>query len=176
MVRRLDDAGIPHMLAGSLAGSFHGEPRSTQDIDLVIDPDTATLERFAASWPRPRYYVGDADTALANRSQFNVIDTATGWKVDLIIRRDRPFSRTEFDRRRPAAVLGVTTHVASAEDTVLAKLEWARDGGSERQLRDVVAILRTSGAGLDEEYLEGWAHVLGVADLLAQARDLLDDA
>jgi hypothetical protein len=157
IVAHLDAAGIAHMLAGSMASSFHGEPRSTQDIDLVIDPDPQSL------------------TALRHRSQFNVIDTKTGWKVDLIIRKDRPFSREEFARRQTVDLLGVTAHLATAEDTILAKLEWAQAGGSERQVADVVAMLAIGGNALDDTYLDRWATELGVSDLLGQARLLARD-
>lgn len=170
VVARLDAEGISYMVAGSLSSSFYGEPRGTQDIDLVIDPDAGALARFAHGWDRPRFYVGDAANALGHRSQFNIIDTTTGWKVDLIIRKDRPFSTAEFSRRRPAVLLGVRTFVATAEDTILAKLEWAKQGGSDRQLADVVSILHGMADGLDQAHLDRWAAALEVTDLLDRAR------
>ena len=169
IVRGLDAAGIPHMVAGSLASTHHGEPRSTQDIDLVIDPDGPALTRFVAGLDRDRFYVGDAHGALARRDQFNVIDVTTGWKVDLIIRKDRPFSRTEFDRRRPVVLAGVPTAVASVEDTILAKLEWATAGDSDRQRRDVIAMLAVQAATLDMAYLRHWAQILDLTDDLEAA-------
>jgi hypothetical protein len=170
VVHGLDEAGIAHMLAGSLASSFHGEPRSTQDIDMVIDPDEAALRTFLDRLDRDRYYVGDGLAALRNRSQFNIIDTTTGWKVDLIIRRDRAFSREELTRRRPVEILGCPAYVATVEDTVLAKLEWAALGGSERQLQDVVAMLRANAGAIDDDYLDRWAGDLGVEELLDRTR------
>jgi hypothetical protein len=97
---------------------------------------------------------------------FNVIETVSGWKVDLIVRKDRPFSEAEFARRRRLEVLGVDMMIASPEDVVLSKLEWARLGGSERQLDDVRGVLRLQGSALDVAYLRRWAVDLGVADLL----------
>jgi hypothetical protein len=175
IVEHLDAAGIPHMLAGSMASSFHGEPRSIQDIDLVIGPDPRSLARLSKDLDKERVYVGDAQGALQLRSQFDVIDTTTGWKVDLIIRKDRPFSREEFARRQAVDLLGVTTHVATVEDTVLAKLERARAGGSERQMADVVAVLAVVGASLDDAYLDRWAAVLGISDQLDRARLLAQE-
>ncbi len=67
-------------------------------------------------------------------------------------------------------LFGVITHLATAEDTILAKLEWARDGGSERQVADVVAMLSIGGASLDKSYLDRWANDLGISDLLGRAR------
>lgn len=176
VVAQLDGAGIPHMVAGSMASSYHGEPRSTQDIDLVIAPDAPALARFVAGLDRQRFYVGDADDALRARSLFNVIDTTTGWKVDLIIRKDRPFSREEFARRQAVDVLGVATHLATAEDTILAKLEWAQQGGSDRQVADVVAMLVVGRDALDDAYLDRWAQELGISALLTRARRLAGDS
>jgi hypothetical protein len=99
-----------------------------------------------------------------------VIDTTTGWKVDLIIVRDRPFSATEFGRRTRITVLGVPVFVATAEDTILAKLEWSMIGGSERQLQDAIEVLRLRRPDLDEAYLDHWALQLGVDELLLRAR------
>ena len=171
-VAALDQAGIPHMLAGSFASSLHGLARTTADIDLVIDPPPGAIDRFVEAIDRDRYYVDEssARTAVDDQSQFNVIDTHTGWKIDMIVRKSRPFSIAEFNRRLPATVIGVPVFVATAEDTILAKLEWALIGGSERQLHDVIEILRIRRSDLDSDYLDRWAQELGVSALLAQAR------
>ena len=171
VVQALDDAGIPHMLVGSFASTSHGAPRSTQDIDIVIDPTPEALVRFVASFDEADVYVSSsAQVALANRDQFNLIDTTTGWKVDLIIRKDRPFSRAEFARRTRARTLDVDVYLATAEDTVLAKLEWAVMGGSDRQVVDAATVLAVGGDDLDHGYLDRWAAELGVTELLARAR------
>lgn len=109
--------------------------------------------------------------ALEHRRQFNVVDFETGWKADLIVRKDRPYSIEEFRRRQPEPVLGTTLFVASAEDVVVSKLEWARrSGGSERQLRDVRGVVLAVGDALDRAYVEQWVAALGVEDLWAQVR------
>ena len=162
IVARLDAAEIPHMIAGSVASSHHGEPRSTQDIDLVVDPTREQLTRFVDGLEPSRFYVDDALAALASRSMFNVIEPSTGFKADFVIRKHRPFSASEFRRREQVELLGVVTAVATVEETILAKLEWAPDGESERQLRDVAAMIRVHGAALDVPYLRRWAGELGV--------------
>ena len=160
--RRLTQARIPYMVTGSIASSYHGEPRATRDIDIVIDPTPDSLEQFIGALPPDTFYVDaeGARTALAERGQFNVIESASGWKVDLVIRKNRPFSVTEFERRQAAELLGLRTFVASAEDTIIAKLEWAQAGESDRQLRDAAAILAISGEKLDYPYLERWVGAL----------------
>lgn len=171
VIAGLDAAGIPHMLVGSFASTSYSTPRTTQDIDIVIDPTPPALDRFSASLDRDRFYVeSTAQEALAARDQFNVIDITTGWKVDLIILKDNPFGRSEFHRRVRTDVFGVDLFIATAEDTVLAKLEWAAMGGSDRQVADAAAVLAVQGDRIDHEYLDRWAPELGVIDLLERAR------
>jgi hypothetical protein len=93
LTAKLADAGVPNMVVGSFASSYHGVPRS-QGLDLVIDPQAGSLHRFLADLP-PEDYYADADAALdalRRRGQFNVIDMATAWKADLIVRKARRFS------------------------------------------------------------------------------------
>ena len=174
VVDLLERAGVPHMLTGSLASSLHGEPRTTLDIDLVIDPSRAQVDSVVNDLQARGYYV-DLDAAreaVVERSQFNAIDPRSGWKVDLIIRKENPFSRSEFGRRQRRDLGGVEGDVATAEDVVLAKLAWATIGQSERQLRDVAGILRMTGNDLDHEYLAKWVDELGVRDQWEQAEKL----
>lgn len=162
----LEAAGIPFMVAGSFASSHHGTPRLTRDVDVVIDPTRAQLLTFLDAVPAGALYVDrrGALEALADRSMFNVIDVAGGWKVDLIIRKARAFSLEELSRRRTTTLAGVRLPVATAEDTILTKLEWAKAGGSERQLADVRGILEVQGELLDRGYIEAWARTLGVLE------------
>lgn len=172
IVELLDVAGIPHMLAGSFASSIHGQARTTADIDVVIEATLESLQRFLGGIDHRRFYVDESDAtrAVEKGDLFNVIDTETGWKIDLVVRKERPFSVNEFRRRLPMTVLGVDVHVATAEDTVLAKLEWSGRGGSERQVRDVIDILRTQGRSLDDRYLDRWAAELNLGAELASVR------
>ncbi len=114
------------------------------------------------------------DSALeapANGSQFNVIDQETGWQADPILIKQRPFSRTEFDRRTLGSVMGVRAIVASREDSILSKLEWASKSGSDRQLRDVAGVLSV-GTELDLEYIEHWVAALDLTKYWEQAQGL----
>ena len=166
LVAALTKADVAYMVAGSYASTFHGTPRTTQDIDLVIDPNGHTLATLLAEFPEDRYYVSidAANEALRRRGQFNVIDFDSGWKSDLIIRKQRPFSEVEFARRRRGTLVGTEVFIASAEDTVLSKLEWARSGASERQIRDVQGVLSVQGDNLDLDYIEHWVAALGVQE------------
>ncbi len=164
IVCELDRADIPYMLAGAFASSYHGDPRTTNDIDLVIAPTRASLETFVRSLDPAAYYVDEeaALDAFQRQGQFDVIVLESGWKADLMLRKERAFSRSEFERRELATIDETQVFVATAEDTIVAKLEWARAGGSERQLRDVMGILELRGSNLDVAYIERWIAELGL--------------
>ncbi len=150
------------MLSGSFASAYYGSPRSTQDIDLVIAANPAQLRAFVASLPGGEYYA-DLDAALEahkRESMFNIIDLESGWKIDMIIRKSRAFSQEEFSRRQRVNVQGASLFVASAEDVMIAKLEWAKLAPSQRQIEDVAGILKIRWDLLDHSYLEKWIREL----------------
>ena len=153
---------------------MHGLPRATQDIDIVIDPlSLADLERLVRAMPDEDYYVDleAAREAHRDRSMFNVIDQSSGWKVDFILRKNRPFSREEFARRACVPLLGVSMFVASPEDTIVSKLEWSKlAGGSERQRRDVAGVLSSTGDRIDLAYVERWVAELDLSEEWDAAR------
>ncbi|MCL0065687.1 hypothetical protein M1N79_02210 [Dehalococcoidia bacterium] len=167
LVIKLENAGIPYMISGSLGSSLHGEPRATNDVDLVIAPTARQLDIFIQSLGEGYYVNGEAaQEAFRGRGTFNVIDYQAGWKADLIIRRNRPFSLEEFRRRIQGNVVGVPVFVVSPEDAILSKLEWSRAGESERHFRDAQGVAVVQWDTLDKEYLRKWARELNVENLL----------
>lgn len=169
---RLSQAGVSYMLSGSFASAYYGVPRSTQDIDLVIESSAAQVRAFVEGLPADEFYA-DVDAALEahkRRSLFNVIDLKTGWKIDMIIRKLRRFSEEEFRRRREVNLHGISLFVASAEDVVISKLEWSKLAQSHRQIEDVAALLRIRWANLDLAYLQKWILELDVKDEWVEAR------
>ncbi|MGH8633874.1 MAG: hypothetical protein ACRET7_07040 [Burkholderiales bacterium] len=168
-VTRLERAGIPYMLTGSIALSYYAQPRMTRDIDLVAelagrDPKAVTA-LFA-----PDYYVADADVAraIAGGGMFNVLHLDRLVKLDFIVRKDTPYRRHEFGRRQRVRMPGFEAWIVSREDLILSKLAWAKDSGSEMQMRDVQALLAS---GADRKYLERWAEELSVTELLQKSLD-----
>ena len=168
----LASANVPSMLTGSVAAAYHGAPRATVDIDLVIVASPAQLRRVVAECERAGLYASEAAALESERvrGMFNVIDSTSGWKVDLIHRKDRSFSHEEFARRIPAVLDGVSITVATLEDVVLSKLEWAHLGGSRRQLEDVATLLRVRGEELDRGYVDRWVAALGLEGEWLEAR------
>jgi len=173
LVGALDQAGVQHMLVGSFASSIHGTPRATRDIDIVIDPTTQGLDRLLSALAAEDVYV-DPNTAreeFARKGQFNVIEGSGHWKADLIYGKPAVFTRAQFERRKSMLLLNVPVFVASAEDTILTKLSWAKLGASEQQLRDVRGIIDVQADKLDGTYIERWLDALGVRELWERVQD-----
>ena len=168
---RLQQAGVPYMVTGSFASAFYGSPRSTQDIDIVIAATVEQLRIFIQILGHEYYAELEAAIeACRQESLFNIIDGISGWKIDLIFRKSRPFSQEEFRRRQRVNFHGVELFVASAEDVIIAKLEWAKLGESQRQIQDVAAILHIRSSLLDQGYIEKWISQLGLAEQWTTAK------
>lgn len=165
---RLGGASIAYMLTGSLAMAFYARPRMTRDIDLVIALEGEAAAGLASILGAD-YYADAAAIAEAfrRRRPCNVVHLPTVVKIDLIPRQEGEYRRTEFERRQRVDFAGVDLWVASLEDLILSKLDWARETRSETQLRDVRQLLE---APLDEAYLQTWAARLGVGELLREVR------
>ena len=168
VARRLDDAAIPYMVTGSMALNYYALPRMTRDLDLVVALGPAEgwriEETFAAT-----FYIDEAmvRAELARQGMFNLIHRSSLLKVDFIVRKDGPYDILAFERRRRVSLGEATVSFIAPEDLLLAKLVWARDSGSELQLRDVRNILDMV-RDLDRGYVAAWAPSLGVTALLAE--------
>jgi len=170
----LDRMEVRYMVSGSVASSVHGVPRTTLDIDLVVDLAPAQAEAFASEL-QPDFYADAAfiRDAFQHGRAANVIHLATAWKFDLFPLGSDAYSQAAFARRayrevRPDGRDTIECAMASAEDIILRKLEWYRAGGeiSDRQWNDLRGIWQARGPQLDLAYLRKWAPELHVADLL----------
>jgi hypothetical protein len=151
----------------------HGIPRSTNDIDIIIAPTSEQLTALMDRLSDPEYYSDreDAFDALRRRSQFNVIDNETLWKVDFIVSSDSAFDRARFQRRRVTEIAGVNVYAGTPEDVVIAKLQWAKLGESERQINDAAGVIRMQSEALDIPYIESWVDALGLSEQWRAARE-----
>jgi hypothetical protein len=164
----LERLALPYLITGSLATVFYGEPRFTNDIDILVDLPAARITELCDAFPSPEFYVSPeaAQRAVAQSSQFNVIHPASGLKLDLIIPADTPFNRSRLARARtvhPAP--DYVASFASPEDVILIKLDFYRQGGSDKHLRDIAGVLKVSGDQLDRRYLDSWAQRLGLEEI-----------
>ncbi len=169
LVKVLGDCSVPYMVTGSFGSSFHGQPRATRDVDIVVAATEKQLLQFVEALGHDYYVSLEAVwNALAGNSMFNVIDSRSGWKADFILRKDRLFSRQEFERKCVVKLKGIDLWVTSPEDIILSKLEWAKDSRSEQQLRDALGVAVVQWGSLDVDYLHKWARELSVEDSLQQ--------
>src|SRR5712691_1186588 len=127
LARALGQANIPYMFTGSFASSFHGTPRASNDFDLVLAPTAEQLRALKEILSEADYYfdLDDALDALKRSGQFNIIDLASGWKIDFIFRKHRAFSLAEFDRRFRIEFEGLSIFMATAEDVGIRPRLWS---------------------------------------------------
>ena len=167
---RLDAAGIAYMLTGSIAAGYYSEPRMTRDIDIVVELGTDDADRLVTLFGSD--FMAEPETvanAIRRRGMFNMIHVAAAVKVDMIVRKETPYRREEFRRRRQATIDGQPMWLVSPEDLILSKLEWSKDSQSELQRRDVRGLLRDA-PDLDQIYLDEWGTRLGIRHLLDEVR------
>ncbi len=177
IAKHLEAAGIPFMVAGSVGSGFYGQPRATNDVDIVIDPTPAQLDHWLTLLGQEFYADAEmARDAMRHRSMFNIIIFAEGLKADLIIRKTRPYSVEEFDRRKKEVLQGHPIPMATPEDIILTKLEWNLITPSERQVRDALNVAIARWLTLDRDYLRKWAPALGVTDQLLEVLRVAEEA
>ncbi|WP_209949589.1 nucleotidyl transferase AbiEii/AbiGii toxin family protein [Candidatus Chloroploca mongolica] len=179
----LDAQAIPYVIVGSMAAVVHGEYRTTRDIDVVVNLSAQNVRVFVEGLREDfTFLLSDITDALLRlpearddgqqRASFCAYDKTTGFQLDVYLFSGRPFEVAQFQRAQVVNIAGEpggALRVASAEDTVLAKLEWYSLAPSDRQWRDVQAILRVQDDALDQAYLLQWADALGFAELLTWA-------
>lgn len=175
----LDRLGIRYVIGGSVASSIWGEPRTTIDLDLMIEADEE-VARLLARALHDDYYVDEqsAVTAAEQEGSFNAVHFETSMKIDFFIAEQGEISKSQLRHRRAIEIGGSTLYFYAPEDLIVRKLMWFRLGGgqSERQWRDIVGVLRVSRPLLDREYLAAAASQAGVAELLERAEDDTDGA
>ncbi|MFL5537537.1 MAG: hypothetical protein ACJ8J0_01010 [Longimicrobiaceae bacterium] len=175
VTRVFEALDVPYLVGGSLASSYHGLPRSTQDADLVADLTSSHVPLLVSAL-RDSFYLDEAAIrdAVERRSTFNLIHLETMFKVDVFVARNDAATRQEMERRRKRILPGepeVEVVFASPEDVVIQKLHWYRLGDhvSERQWADVMGVLKVRGKQLDLAYMRELAAEMGVNDLLESA-------
>lgn len=171
----LERIGVPYFIGGSLASAIYGISRATMDVDLIANLRQEDVEKFTGDLSSDFYIDNESiRRAIIYRSSFNIIHRETMFKVDIFICKTRPYDQSQFSRRilqTLATEPERTAYVASAEDMILAKLDWYKSGGevSDRQWRDVQNMLQVQAGRLDQSYLREWAIQLDILDLLERA-------
>jgi hypothetical protein len=176
--QRLEGVGLAYMLTGSMAMNYYAQPRMTRDVDVVIALGPGDAGKVVDLF-RPDYYVSEEAVrdSISAESIFNLIHNESVIKVDCIVRKNTPYRQAEFDRRQQIKIdnseslreagPAFSTWIASKEDLIISKLCWAKDSGSEIQMRDVQNLVAT---GCDADYINRWTCELDLVKLWQQCR------
>lgn len=171
ITKRLETEGIPYMLTGSIAANFYSIPRMTRDIDIVIDVSENDVQKLINCFG-DEFYVSKVSvkTAIQNRKMFNIIHNEALVKVDFIIKKNSPYRKLEFERKKIINFEGENIFIACPEDLIISKLFWARDSMSEIQIKDIKNLM-LSVQNLDFDYLAKWVKSLNIENIYRKAKD-----
>jgi hypothetical protein len=168
MVDVFEKLGIRYLVTGSVASMAYGEPRLTNDIDIVAEIETHQISALFSAFPTGEYYISEnmIKEAIERKGQFNIIHPGSGLKVDVIIRQNTAFDNSRFGRLqhiRPTD--SYQANFAAPEDVIIKKMEYYREGGSEKHLRDIAGIMKISSELVDRDYIARWAQRLGLTEI-----------
>ena len=167
-VKRFEKLKIPYLITGAVASIAYGEPRFTNDIDIVADIKLGQVEAFKSCFPEDEFYL-EADSiknAIDRRRQFNIIHPSSGLKVDVIISKGDSFDQSRFRRVKKLNVSEKdSANFAAPEDVIIKKLEYFKKSGSDRHLRDIKSMLKISAEIIDHTYISSWAEKFDVMEI-----------
>jgi hypothetical protein len=167
VLHALNEHAFPYMLTGSIVSSIQGEPRLSHDIDVIISGTHRILNILRDHFDETEYYF-DATAikeAIASQQMFNVIDINSGDKIDFWMLTDSAFDASRFARKIHLILFNEIAWISTPEDTILAKMLWAKkSGGSEKQLTDVRRVYEVNAPTIDRTYIEKWCVILGVKE------------
>lgn len=175
-VGRLEEIGVRYLVTGSVAATLYGEPRATHDIDLVVALSEADHDALRGAFPEAAFYLPPPEvirleSGREGRGHFNIIHHASGLKADVYLAGDDALHAWAFRRVRRYPVGKLEVRLAPPEYVIVRKLEFYREGGSPKHLRDIRSMLRLSPEPIDTAALEEWVRILGLGPLWEDVRD-----
>jgi len=159
---------IRYFITGSIASMFYGEPRFTNDIDVVADIKIEHIRGLIKLFPEDKFFIDEnaIRDAIINRHQFNIIHPDSGLKIDIVISKGDEFDKSRFGRlKRSSPIEETPANLASPEDVIIMKMRYYREGESEKHLRDIAGILKILGDDIDNNYIEFWANKFNLLDI-----------
>lgn len=166
----LAELKIPYAITGGFAVSVWGNPRSTADIDIVvelIEKNVGPLAKKVLSLDKNLYIDEDmAREAIAHKGEFNFIDPDCGMKVDFFVMDNTPYNKLKIKRAILRDLCGAKALFVSPEDLILGKLNWSKETHSQKQFEDIKTVLRNEGIKLDYDYMNKWAEKHGTTEIL----------
>ena len=168
IVKTFEKLNIPYLVTGSVASMAYGEPRLTNDIDIVAGIEDRHIVGLLEDFPVDEFYISESmiKDAIRRHGQFNIIHPSSGLKIDVIIKKNSSFDNSRFLRKKrllPSELY--EADFAAPEDVIIKKMEYYREGGSEKHLRDIAGILKISSESVDLKYISEWANRLGLTGI-----------
>lgn len=164
-LQRFNRSGIEYMVTGSMASNYWGIPRSTHDLDFVVQMQSQDAPVLVQHFQTDFFIqLESVREALRPPYQFNAIDLRSALKVDFWVLHDSPFERQAFVRRQQVTIYDTPAWISTPEDVILHKLLWNKISPSQRQLGDIAGVLAVQKDALDLQYIDRWKEKLGVAD------------
>lgn len=172
IIQALQENGIPYAIVGGYSAIYWGRPRFTQDADLLVDLKISQIGLLVDALSDEFVVSPEAiQDAVRNRSEFNLIHQAEVFKTDLWVAANTPYDRQVLERRQLGELGDLEVYYQSPEDTILSKLRWCKTANlSERQFGDALGVYEIQERSLHQNYLDHWARVLDVSDLLDKVR------
>jgi hypothetical protein len=168
IVEEFEQLQIPYIVTGAVAAIAYGEPRLTNDIDIVASIEERHISDLLKAFPQDEFFITEEmiRDAILHLGQFNIIHPESGLKVDVILKQNTPFDNSRFDRtRRIYPSETYQANFASPEDVIIKKLEYYKEGESEKHLRDITGILKISGDSLDFDYINEWSNRMSFTEI-----------
>lgn len=168
LVNVFESLGIRYLVTGSIASIFYGEPRFTNDIDIVAEIEEHHIPELLKLFPYDEFYISEdaVRDAIKYNHQFNIIHPASGLKIDVIISKKDAFDNSRFERiKRISPIEDIYANFASPEDVIIMKMRYYKEGESEKHLRDITSMLKISGEIIDQEYIEKWVEKFELKDI-----------
>jgi hypothetical protein len=176
LVRCFEKLNIPYFITGAVASIAYGEPRLTNDIDVVADVKDEHISLLKECFPEHEFHL-DSDVireAIRRKHQFNIIHPASGLKIDVMISKGDAFDKSRFARiKRMRPLENTEANFASPEDVIIKKMEYYKEGSSEKHIRDALGMLKISGEMIDLKYISLWAKRLNLEDIWQAIRKKL---
>jgi hypothetical protein len=166
-VHPLSEFGIRYLLSGSVAAMLYGEPRVTHDVDLVVFLRSDDIPRLPQIYPPPEFYLPPLEVIAREarrecRGQFNIIHPGSGLKADFYLANQDELHAWAFRNKKSYTIGEKAIALAPPEYVIVRKLEFFREGGSEKHLRDIRSMLAISGDQIDRTALDEWLTRLGL--------------
>lgn len=169
MIAGLENLNIPYMISGSVASMLYGEPRLTNDIDVVVAIKTNNADKLKNAFPSEEFYVLPEETIIEEirrKGQFNIIHIPTAIKMDCIILKDTEFELEEFKRRKKIPFIeNIEAFTATPESVIINKILSYKLGHSEKHISDIIGILKISGNIVNKKYIQEWCRELKIEDI-----------